>query len=205
METVVIKDGDLSYAADVFLRGGLVAVPTETVYGLAGNGLDAKAIAKIYEAKGRPAAKPISLLVPDMAAVEMVCPGIPGPARLLAEAFWPGPLTIVLPSRGSVPDILRAGGDTVGVRCPDHPRTLEFLRLAGVPAAAPSANISGMPSPKSAGDVLAYFDGKIDCVIDGGACTLGVESTIVLLAGGGYRILRQGALPEREIARFFDV
>ena len=205
METIVIKDGDLSYAADVFLRGGLVAVPTETVYGLAGNGLDAKAIAKIYEAKGRPAAKPISLLVPNMAAVEMVCPGIPGPARLLAEAFWPGPLTIVLPSRGSVPDILRAGGDTVGVRCPDHPRTLEFLRLAGVPAAAPSANISGMPSPKSAGDVLAYFDGKIDCVIDGGACTLGVESTIVLLAGGGYRILRQGALPEREIARFFDV
>ena len=201
----MIRDGDLSYAAEVILRGGLVAVPTETVYGLAGNGLDAKAVAKIYEAKGRPAVKPLSLLVPGMAAVEMVCPEIPEQARLLAEAFWPGPLTIVLPSRSSVPDILRAGGNTVGVRCPDHPRTLEFLRLAGVPAAAPSANMSGMPSPKSVGDVLAYFDGKIDCVIDGGACALGVESTIVSLSGSGYRILRQGALPECEIARFFDM
>jgi len=201
MKTVVIKNGDLSYAVEVIQRGGLVAVPTETVYGLAGNGLDAKAVAKIYDVKGRPAIKPLSLLVPDLSVAETVCTEIPESARLLAEAFWPGPLTIVLPSGGAVPDIVTAGGDTIGVRCPDHPKTLEFLRLAGVPVAAPSANVSDKPSPKSAEDVLAYFDGKIDCVIDGGVCTLGVESTIVLLTQDNFRILRQGALPEEEITR----
>ena len=201
MKTVVIRDNDLAYAVEVIKRGGLVAVPTETVYGLAGNGLDADAVAKIYEVKGRPAIKPLSLLVPDLAVAATVCDGIPDRAKKLAEAFWPGPLTIVLPRRDNVPEIVTAGGDTIGVRCPDHAKTLEFLRLAGVPAAAPSANISDMPSPKSAEDVLAYFDGKIDCVIDGGVCTLGVESTIVLLTGDNYIILRQGALPEEDIRR----
>jgi len=190
---------------EVFLRGGLVAVPTETVYGLAGNGLNEGAVKKIYEVKGRPAIKPLSLLVPDLSVAETVCDMIPERARLLAEAFWPGPLTIVLPRRDTVPDIVTAGGDTIGVRCPDHPITLEFLRLAGVPAAAPSANISDMPSPKSAQDVLEYFDGKIECVIDGGRCALGVESTIVSLVDDPYRILRQGALPEDEIRRVLGV
>jgi len=186
---------------EVFLRGGLVAVPTETVYGLAGNGLDADAVARIYEVKGRPARKPLSLLVPDLDVAGSVCMEIPESARQLADAFWPGPLTLVLPCNDAVPEIVTAGGGTIGVRCPDHPMTLEFLRLAGVPAAAPSANFSDMPSPKSARDVLDYFDGKIDCVIDGGECALGVESTIVLLTDGKYKILRQGALPEAEIAR----
>jgi len=201
MKTTIIKDDDLSYAVEVLLRGGLVAVPTETVYGLAGNGLDASAVAKIYEVKGRPAIKPLSLLVPDLNVAGTVCAVIPDSARRLAGAFWPGPLTIVLPRRDTVPDIVTAGGDTIGVRCPDHPKTLELLRLAGVPAAAPSANISDMPSPKSANDVLGYFDGKIDCVIDGGICALGFESTIVSLSGVSYQILRQGALPEEDIAR----
>ena len=205
MTTVVINNEDLSYAVEVFLRGGLVAVPTETVYGLAGNGLNEGAVKKIYEVKGRPAIKPLSLLVPDLSVAETVCDMIPERARLLAEAFWPGPLTIVLPRRDTVPDIVTAGGDTIGVRCPDHPITLEFLRLAGVPAAAPSANISDMPSPKSAQDVLEYFDGKIECVIDGGRCALGVESTIVSLVDDPYRILRQGALPEDEIRRVLGV
>jgi len=205
MTTIVIRNDDLSYAVDIFLRGGLVAVPTETVYGLAGNGLDADAVAKIYEVKGRPAVKPLSLLVPDLDVAATVCAGIPESARLLAEAFWPGPLTIVLPRFDTVPDIVTAGGDTIGVRCPDHPKTLEFLRLAGVPAAAPSANISDMPSPKNAEDVLSYFDGKIECVIDGGLCNLGVESTIVSLTDKPYKILRQGALPEEEIRRILTL
>ena len=201
METVVIKSDDLSFAVEVILRGGLVAVPTETVYGLAGNGLNADAVSKIYEVKGRPAIKPLNLLVSGLSVAETVCAEITESARILAGAFWPGPLTIVLPRREAVPDIVAAGGDTIGVRCPDHPKTLELLRLAGVPLAAPSANISDMPSPKSAKDVLAYFDGKIDCVIDGGVCTLGIESTIVGLSAEPYRILRQGALPEEEIRR----
>ena len=203
MKTVVIKDDNLSYAVDTILRGGLVGVPTETVYGLAGNGLNAEAVAQIYEVKGRPAIKPLSLLVPGIDVAKSVCSVFPESALLLAEAFWPGPLTLVLPRNDLVPDIVTAGGDTVGVRCPDHPKTLEFLRLAGVPAAAPSANISDMPSPKSAEDVLAYFDGKIDCVIDGGVCTLGVESTLVLLSTepGYYKIIRQGALAEEDIVR----
>jgi len=205
MKTIVIKDNDMSYAADILKNGGLVAVPTETVYGLAGNGLDAEAVAKIYEVKGRPAIKPLSLLVPDLEVAATVCMDIPERARLLAEAFWPGPLTIVLPRRDTVPDIVTAGGDTIGVRCPDHQKTLELLRLAGVPAAAPSANISDMPSPKSAQDVLEYFDGKIECLIDGGVCVLGVESTIVSLINEPYKILRQGALSEDDIKRVLGV
>jgi L-threonylcarbamoyladenylate synthase len=204
MKTIVITDDDLSYAVEVFLRGGLVAVPTDTVYGLAGNGLDADVVAKIYEVKGRPAVKPLILLVPDLRAAETVCAIIPETARLLADTFWPGALTIVLPRRDTVPDIVTAGGDTIGIRCPNHSKTLEFLRLTGIPAAAPSANISGMPSPKSAEDVLAYFDGKIDCVIDGGNCKLGFESTIVSLAAEKYKILRQGALPEDDIQRVLN-
>jgi len=201
MHTVVIKNGDLSYAVETILRGGLVAVPTETVYGLAGNGLDANAVAKIYEVKGRSAVKPLSLLVPDLDVAETVCTEIPESARLLAEEFWPGPLTIVLPHNGAVPDIVTAGGTSIGIRCPDHPLTLELLRLAGTPVAAPSANISDKPSPKSADEVLAYFDGVIDCVIDGGVCALGVESTIISLVTTPYKILREGALSRDEIRR----
>jgi len=202
MNTIIIKDNDdLSLAAQILVQGGLVAVPTDTIYGLACNGLDAAAVAKIYEVKGRPAIKPLILLVAGLNTIETVCEDIPDAARRLAEAFWPGPLTIVMPRCPVVPDIVTAGGDTVGVRCPGHPKTLELLRIAGIPAAAPSANPSGMPSPKSFDEVLNYFDGKIDCIVDGGICALGVESTIVSLANKPFEILRQGALPEEEIRR----
>jgi len=201
METVVIRGDDLSYAVEVFLRGGLVAVPTDTIYGLAGNGLDADAVAKIYEVKGRPSIKPLILLVSDLQAAEAVCSEMPEDARLLAMKFWPGSLSLVLPRSDTVPEIVTAGGNTIGVRCPNHPKTLDFLRQVGVPAAAPSANISFMPSPKNVEEVLAYFDGKIDCVIDGGTCALGFESTIVDLTAKPYKILRQGALPEDDIRR----
>ena len=201
MNTVVLNSDDLTYAADVILHGGLVSVPTDTIYGLAGNALNADAVAKIYEVKNRPAVKAIILLVPGLDVAETVCAEIPESARLLANAFWPGALSLVLPRRGTVPDIVTAGGATIGVRCPDHPKALELLRLTGVPLAAPSANYSGMPSPKTAEEVLEYFDGKIDCVIDGGRCELGFESTIVDLTLEPFRVVRQGAIPEEDIRR----
>ena len=183
--------------AAAFLRDGrLVAVPTETVYGLAGNGLDVAAVEQIYEVKGRPTVKPLSLMVPGRESIDQICDDVPSAAYALAERFWPGPLTIVLKAKSVVPEIVRAGGSTVGLRCPDHPATLETLRLAGVPFAAPSANPSGAPSPKTADEVLRYFNGRISAVIDGGPCGIGTESTIVDLSQTPYRILRSGALPE---------
>ena len=180
--------------------GGLVAVPTETVYGLAGNGLDEKAVAEIYEVKGRPEVKPLSLMVHDAASMERYCESVPPQAHTLAKRFWPGPLTIVMKAKPCVPEIVRAGGETVGLRCPDHLLTLELLEKSGVPFAAPSANPSGEPSPKNADSVLKYFDGKIDAVLDGGECGIGRESTLIDLSRMPYRILRQGALPADEIA-----
>ena len=180
--------------------GGLVAVPTETVYGLAGNGLDEKAVAEIYEVKGRPEVKPLSLMVHDAASMERYCENVPPQAYTLAKKFWPGPLTIVMKAKPCVPEIVRAGGETVGLRCPDHPLTLELLEKSGVPFAAPSANPSGEPSPKNADSVLKYFDGKIDAVLDGGECGIGCESTLIDLSRTPYRILRQGALTADEIA-----
>ena len=183
--------------------GGLVAVPTETVYGLAGNGLDEKAVAEIYEVKGRPEVKPLSLMVHDAASMERYCENVPPQAYTLAKKFWPGPLTIVMKAKPCVPEIVRAGGETVGLRCPDHPMTLELLEKSGVPFAAPSANPSGEPSPKNADSVLKYVDGKIDAVLDGGECGIGCESTLIDLSRTPYRILRQGALPADEIADAF--
>ena len=200
MTTRRITD-NIPLAAEIILGGGLVAVPTETVYGLAANGLNARAVEKIYEVKNRPETKPISLLVASMRDVERFCRGIPEEAYALADAFWPGPLTMVLWRSEAVPDIVVAGGDTVGVRCPDHEMTLRLIRTAGVPLAAPSANLSGEKSPKCAQDVLDVFDGKIDAVIDGGQCALGIESTIVDLTATPLRILRQGGLERAEIER----
>lgn len=199
METIIIRD-DLSAAAEIIRRGGLVGVPTETVYGLAGSGLDEAAVRQIYEVKGRPEVKPLALMVHDAGEMDKYCENVPETAKALAARFWPGPLSIVLKAKISVvPEIVRAGGVTVSLRCPDHPMTLEALRLAGLPFAAPSANPSGQPSPKTAAEVCAYFAGQIDAVIDGGPCGLGRESTILDMSGAPYRILRQGALPEESI------
>ena len=185
---------DPVHASKLLRGGGLVAVPTETVYGLAANGLDAAAVQRIYEVKGRPAVKPLSLMVHDASWMERLCTAVPKAARALAERFWPGPLTIILPAKDVIPEIVRAGGDTIGLRCPDHADT-----LAALPLAAPSANPSGEESPKTADAVLRYFDGQIEAVIDGGACGIGRESTIVDLAHTPYRILRQGALPDGDV------
>ena len=198
MKTLKIKE-DINTAAGLLRNGGLVAVPTETVYGLAGNGLDAAVIESIYEVKGRPAVKPISLMVHGTEAIDSLCQEVPDAAKMLAEHFWPGPLTLVLRAKTLVPEILRAGGTTVGLRCPRQKQTLALLRELEFPLAVPSANPSGEESPKDAGKVLQYFDGMISGVIDGGPCELGLESTVLDLSCQPYRILRQGALPLEEI------
>ena len=198
MKTLVFHQS-VGTAGEIIVRGGLVGVPTETVYGLAADGLNAAAVEKIYEVKNRPETKPISLLVAGMTQVQKFCADIPVLAHTLAAAFWPGPLTMVLKKRENVPETVTAGGETVGVRCPDHPLTLALIAETGCPLAAPSANLSGMASPKSAAEVLAYFDGKIDAVIDGGCCAIGVASTIIDLTGEKPRLLRAGGLSCAEI------
>ncbi len=199
MKTEIFKD-DLSAAAELIKKGALVAVPTETVYGLAGNGLDEQAVKDIYEVKGRPPVKPLSLMIPSPEEMEKYCRPVPSAAKALAKRFWPGPLTIVLNSKDIVPEIVRAGGETVGLRCPDHEKTLELLKLSGLPFAAPSANPSGEESPKTADKVKEYFSGKIDGIVDGGSCSIGKESTLIDMSRTPYKILRQGALSEEEIA-----
>lgn len=200
MKTAIIKE-NIEQAAELIQAGELVAVPTETVYGLAGNGLDAAAVEKIYEVKGRPQIKPLALMIPDSGKMELYCEDVSAQAKKLAERYWPGPLTIVLKAKSLVPEIVRAGGETVALRCPDHSLTLKLLNEASLPLAAPSANPSGEPSPKNAEKVIEYFDGKISAVIDGGECGIGTESTIIDMSKTPYRILREAALPEKEIRK----
>ena len=198
MKTEILKNNP-QRAAEIITAGGLVAVPTETVYGLAGDGLNATAVEKIYEVKGRPAIKPLSLMVPGIEALERYGAEVPPAAVQLAEKYWPGPLTIILKAKPGIPEIVRAGNATIGLRCPQHEDTLALLRRLEVPLAAPSANPSGAPSPKNAEAVMNYFDGEIDAVIDGGQCGLGIESTILDMSAVPYRVLREGALPASEL------
>lgn len=186
-------------AAAVIRAGGLVAIPTETVYGLGANGLDADAVLKIFEAKGRPQDNPLILHIAEPAALDALCHDVPDVAYRLAERFWPGPLTIVLPCRDSIPRRTTAGLDTVAVRCPDNEVTRAIIREAGVPIAAPSANTSGKPSPTTAQHVLHDMDGRIDLIVDDGACRVGVESTIVDLTGDVPRLLRPGGVTPEQL------
>ncbi|MCD8001711.1 MAG: threonylcarbamoyl-AMP synthase, partial [Oscillospiraceae bacterium] len=171
--------GDTRRAAEILRGGGVVAVPTETVYGLACNALSDSAVRRVYEVKGRPAVKPLSLLVPDADTLGRYGTDVPSGAAALAEKFWPGPLTIVLRSRGLEAPVVRAGGETIGLRCPDHPLTCALLRACAFPLAAPSANPSGAPSPRTVSEVAAYFDGHIDAILDGGESELGLASTVL--------------------------
>ncbi len=180
--------------AAVLRRGGLVAVPTETVYGLAANALDARACRKIFQAKRRPADDPLIVHVPDLAAAEKLA-GWNDAARRAAGKFWPGPLTIVLPKKPIVPGIVTSGGGTVALRCPAHPVMRRLLKLAGVPLAAPSANPFGYVSPTTAAHVGDGLGNRIEWILDGGPCPVGVESTIVdLRSPGRARILRPGSI-----------
>ena len=185
-------------AADILKNGGLVAIPTETVYGLGANGLDEAAVAKIFEAKGRPQDNPLILHIAGAGEMERYCHDIPQSAYALAERFWPGPLTMVLPARDCVPKRTTGGLSTVALRCPEHPAALAVIRAAGVPIAAPSANISGKPSTTTADHVYHDHNGKIPLILDGGPCRVGVESTIVDLTGDRPRLLRPGGIgPEQ--------
>ncbi len=181
-------------AAELIKRGELVALPTETVYGLGANGLDETAVAKIFEAKGRPQDNPLILHISGPEQMEQFCHHIPQSAYALASAFWPGPLTVVLPARDTVPRRTTGGLDTVALRCPDNAVTREIIRLSGVPIAAPSANISGKPSTTTAEYGRYDYDGRIAAIVDGGACRVGVESTIVDLTEERPRLLRPGGI-----------
>ena len=197
--TALLTSGQAVFAAGLLGMGKLAALPTETVYGLAADAMQEEAVEAIYEVKGRPEAKPLNVLVNGMPMVEAVCRDIPEDAYKLAGAFWPGPLTMILWGNGSLPSTVSAGGKTQGVRCPDHPDTLAVIQALGRPLACPSANLSGNASPKSAGEVLGQLAGKIDAVLDGGSCTVGVESTILDLTASPYRILRQGGLSREKL------
>ena len=191
----------VSAAAKILREGGLVGLPTETVYGLGANGLDGAAVRRIFEAKGRPQDNPLILHVSGPQWLTRYCAQVPPLAYVLARTFWPGPLTMILKRDPCVPDETTAGLDTVAVRCPNHPVTLAIIREAGVPIAAPSANLSGRPSCTTAQDVLEDMDGKIQCLVDGGPCAVGVESTILDLTCTPPRLLRPGGVPVEQIER----
>lgn len=189
----------IAEAAEIIRKGGLLGIPTETVYGLGADALNEQAVARIFEAKGRPQDNPLILHVPSSSWLERYCHDVPDVAYALAERFWPGPLTMILPRRDIVPLRTTGGLDTVGVRCPNHPLTLAIIEAAGVPVAAPSGNTSGRPSPTTAAHMIEDMDGKIDGIVDGGSCAVGVESTIIDLTVLPPRLLRPGGLPLEEL------
>ena len=191
---------DILEAADFIARGGIGAVPTETVYGLAADAANPDAVRKIFEAKGRPFIDPLIVHVCDIGMAREVAEFTPEAERLARE-FWPGPLTMVLKKKPVIPAITTAGMDTVAVRMPSHPDMLGLIRASSRPIAAPSANPFGYVSPTCAEHVRSALGGKIDFVIDGGECACGVESTIVMMASSPKKLLRPGPIPPEEIAR----
>lgn len=190
---VTQKENGVRLAGSIIRSGGLVAFPTETVYGLGANGLDPAAVEGIFRAKGRPSDNPLILHVAKKSDVKDLWTRVPEEARLLMDAFWPGPLTLIFNRSSLVPDQVAAGLPTVAVRMPDHKTALALIRAAGVPIAAPSANLSGRPSPTTAQHVKADLDGRIDLVLDGGPCRVGLESTVLSLCGTPT-ILRPGGV-----------
>lgn len=194
-----VQKTEVFAAAEILRSGGLVGLPTETVYGLGANGLNESAVRAIFEAKGRPQDNPLILHIPNADWLERFCCDIPDAAYALVEHFWPGPLTMILKRREIVPNVTTGGLDTVGMRCPDHAVTLAIIEAAGVPVAAPSGNISGRPSPTCARHMIEDMDGRIDGIVDGGACGVGVESTIIDLTVTPPRLLRPGGLPLEEL------
>jgi L-threonylcarbamoyladenylate synthase len=184
----------IQQAAEILLRGGLVAFPTETVYGLGANALDSAAVQRIFVAKGRPASDPLIVHIAAIEQLDTVAEDVPALAHLLAQAFWPGPLTLVLKRRAIIPASVSAGRDTVAVRIPNHAVPLALARAAGVPIAAPSANMFTRPSPTIAAHVLEDLDGRIDLLLDGGPTSIGLESTVLDLTGAQPTLLRPGGV-----------
>ncbi|HIP88605.1 MAG TPA: threonylcarbamoyl-AMP synthase [Thermococcus paralvinellae] len=205
--TVVInmRDGldrrKIKIAAKFIREGKLVAFPTETVYGLGTDALNEKAVRRIFEAKGRPADNPLIVHIADFEQIYELAREVPREAEILAEHFWPGPLTMVLPKKSNVPRVTTGGIDTVAIRMPAHEIALGLIRASGRPIAAPSANISGKPSPTLAEHVVDDFYGRIECIIDGGEVKIGVESTVLDLTTKPPTLLRPGGLPLEEIEK----
>jgi len=190
---------ELEYLGTQLREGKIVAIPTETVYGLGSNGLDEEAIARIYEAKGRPSDNPLILHVPNRDAIVPLVQEITSTAEKLMDAFWPGPLTIIMKKSDLVPYKATGGLETVALRCPAHRLCRDFLKVAGVPVAAPSANLSGRPSPTTGEDVYHDMKGRIEYIIDAGPCSIGVESTIVECGTDAVTILRPGGITEEDL------
>lgn len=185
---------DIETAAAYLRQGELVGIPTETVYGLAADATNADAVVKIFEAKGRPQDNPLIVHVTSLAEIEPLVTDFPEAAKVLADVFWPGPLTIVLPRTDIIPSSVCAGLPTVAIRMPSHPVARELIRVSGRPLAAPSANLSGSPSPTTAAHVMADMTGRIPAVVDGGNSDVGLESTVVSLDGDTIRVLRPGGI-----------
>ena len=198
VKTVYFRDPtkeNIEAAAKIIQDGGLLAIPTETVYGLGADALNEDAVLRIFLAKGRPQDNPLIIHVPDSSWLARYCEDVPPEAYALAEKFWPGPLTMILPRKPVVPLRTTGGLETVGVRCPNHPITRAVIAAADVPIAAPSGNTSGRPSPTCIADMIEDMDGKIEGMFDGGPCAVGVESTIIDLTCTPPRLLRPGGLP----------
>ncbi len=198
MKTLLLKDNeqDILKAAEILKNGGLVGMPTETVYGLGANALNPQAVANIFKAKGRPMDNPLIVHISCFEDIEKfsLASKIPEKAKLLAKNFWPGPLTVILKKGSLVPDEVSAGLDTVAIRYPSHKTANKLIKTAELPIAAPSANLSGSPSPTTAQHVLNDLNGKIDAVIDGGVCDVGLESTVITLAQEKPKLLRPGGI-----------
>ena len=194
-------DKAIDTASKIIRRGGLVAMPTETVYGLAANAFDETAVKKIFEAKGRPQDNPLIVHIADLEMVNELCLNISDSAKKIMNSFWPGPLTVILKKQNVIPDIVTCSLDSVGIRFPSHKIAQALIRTSGVPLAAPSANTSGRPSPTSAAHVLEDMDGKINAVLDGGECAIGVESTVLNLTGDFPVILRPGGITLEDLLK----
>ena len=194
MNTKLLTQNEIDQAAVLLREGGLVGIPTETVYGLGANGLNEEAVKNIFAAKGRPQDNPLILHIPDVSWLERYCKDIPLTAYQLAQAYWPGPMTMILYHKDLVPQAVTAGLDTVGMRCPAHKLCRDIIAAAGVPVAAPSGNTSGRPSPTTAQHMLEDMEGKIEAIVDGGPCAVGVESTIIDLTCEPPRLLRPGGI-----------
>lgn len=199
MDAIIYNDSAIRGAAEVIKRGGLVAFPTETVYGLGADAFNAAAVARIFEVKNRPRFDPLIVHVADFNCVEKITKNISPLAQKLMSKFWPGPLTLILHRKDIIPDIVTAGLSTVGIRMPNHPVALELIRSAGVPIAAPSANPFGYLSPTTAAHVTQQLGGKVDFILDSGKCFIGIESTILDLSGALPKLLRPGGIPLEEI------
>lgn len=187
-------ENDLIAAAELIKKGEVVGFPTETVYGLGANAFCAEAVAKIFKAKGRPADNPLIVHISDLSMIKDIAASVPPLVYKIAERFWPGPLTMIMPKTDKIPDITSGGLDTVGIRFPSHPAARRLIELSGVPIAAPSANLSGSPSPTTAQRVFEDMSGRIPVIIDGGESDVGLESTVICFDGSSIRILRPGGV-----------